>query len=86
MEKQVIVDESDNVIGAKIRSDILPDDIYRVSCLWLRNPSGEVLLAQRSFDKKNDPGRWGPAVAGTVSENETYEENIRKEISRRTWS
>lgn len=80
MEKQTIVDENDNVIGTKVRSKIMQSDIYRVSCLWLRNSKGEVLLAQRAFNKKNDPGKWGPAVAGTVSENETYEENIQKEI------
>jgi NADH pyrophosphatase NudC (nudix superfamily) len=38
-----------------------------------------VLLAQRKFDKKHDPGRWGPAVAGTVDQGESYESNIYKE-------
>lgn len=27
----------------------------------------------------HSPGKWGPAVAGTVEEGETYDENIRKE-------
>jgi isopentenyldiphosphate isomerase len=31
--------------------------------------------------KKHDPGKWGPAVAGTVEENESYESNIIKEAS-----
>jgi len=78
--KNVIVNEDDNIIGVKTRSNIKPSDIYRVSCLWLRNSKNEVLLAQRSLSKRNDPGLWGPAVAGTVAENETYEENIIKEI------
>jgi len=29
--------------------------------------------------KKNNPGKWGPAVAGTNDEGETYESNIIKE-------
>ena len=29
--------------------------------------------------KKQDPNKWGPAVAGTVDEGETYEQNIVKE-------
>ena len=32
-----------------------------------------------SFLKKQDPDKWGPAVAGTVDEGETYEQNIVKE-------
>ncbi|MFA5994187.1 MAG: GDSL-type esterase/lipase family protein [Parcubacteria group bacterium] len=78
-ERNVIVNEDDNVIGVKNRSDIKTSDIYRVSCLWLRNSKKEVLLTQRSLSKRNDPGLWGPAVAGTVAENETYESNIIKE-------
>ncbi len=37
------------------------------------------MLAQRKFTKKHDPGKWGPAVAGTVDEGETYDSNIVKE-------
>jgi isopentenyldiphosphate isomerase len=36
-------------------------------------------LAQRKFNKKYNPGKWGPAVGGTVEEGETYESNIYKE-------
>ncbi len=82
MSKIIVVDENDKEIGVKERSKITHDDIYRVSGLWLTNSKGEILLAQRSFNKPrdNDPGKWGPAVAGTVDEDETYKENIQKEI------
>lgn len=82
MSKIIIVDRNDNEIGVKERSEITHDDIYRVSGLWLINDKGEILLAQRSFNKHpaHSPGKWGPAVAGTVEEDETYEENIKKEI------
>lgn len=79
MSRIPIVDENDVEIGFKDRSEIEPDDIYRVSALWLTNSKGEILLAQRSLTKKNGPGKWGPAVAGTVDEGETYEINILKE-------
>jgi len=36
-------------------------------------------LAQRSFKKKHGPGKWGPAVAGTVAKGENYLQNIIKE-------
>lgn len=75
-----IVDENDNLIGHKTRQEIDFDkDIYRSSALWLTNSMGEVLLAQRKFTKDKDPGLWGPSVAGTVDEGETYEINIYKE-------
>lgn len=80
MAKQVIVDENDQPIGLKPRDQLdFENDIYRVSSLWLTNSQGQVLIAQRSIQKKSNPGKWGPAVAGTVEEGETYESNIEKE-------
>ena len=72
----VVVDENDNVIGVKDRSAITHSDIYRVSSLWVKNSAGDVLLAQRKHTKKHDPGKWGPAAAGTIEEGETYQSNI----------
>lgn len=78
MTKIIIVDEKDNIIGSKER-DKVKGEIYRVSALWLKNPKNQFLLARRAFSKTNNPGKWGPAVAGTVEEGESYEENIIKE-------
>lgn len=75
-----IVNEQDEIIGYKERSTITANDIYRVSALWLKNFKGDILLAQRKLTEDHDPGKWGPAVAGTVDEGETYESNIIKEI------
>lgn len=74
-----IVDENDNQIGIKERSELHPTDRYRVSALWLVNQNGETLIAQRALTKKHHPGCWGCSVAGTVEEGETYEDNILKE-------
>jgi isopentenyl-diphosphate Delta-isomerase len=78
-ERNTIVDENDNVIGAKIRKDITLSDIYRVAGLWLRNDQGQVLLARRALSKSHDPGKWGPAVAGTVIEGEDYLATMKRE-------
>lgn len=75
-----IVNEDDEIIEYKERNNIKSDDIYRVSFLWVTDTEGNVLLARRAFNKSHDPGKWGPAVAGTVEEGETYESNIIKEI------
>ncbi|MEI6660171.1 MAG: NUDIX domain-containing protein [bacterium] len=74
-----VVNEQDEIIGYKERNDKNPVDIIRASGLWITSPDGYTLLAQRSFKKKHGPGMWGPAVAGTVEEGETYESNIIKE-------
>lgn len=74
-----IVDKHDNIITHKFHDEVLDDDIYRVSALWLKNSKGEILLAQRTHGKHHDPSRWQGAVAGTVEEGETYLDNIIKE-------
>jgi len=79
--KIVIVDENNNIIGHKERETLKREDIYRVSALWLTNGKGDILLARRALTKSHDPGKWGPAVAGTVEEGETYHSNIVKETA-----
>ena len=74
-----IVDENDNIIEYRERDNRDTSAIYRVSSLWITDTDGKILLARRAFNKSHDPGKWGPAVAGTVEEDETYEENIIKE-------
>lgn len=78
-ERIVIVNDRDEVIDYKVRGTLAKEDIYRVAALWVTNPKGDVLLAQRQLGKRHDPGKWGPAVAGTVDEGETYDSNILKE-------
>jgi len=75
------VDSEDSQIGLMAREEIDPTkDIYRVTAIWLTNEKGEILIAQRKHTKKVNPGLWGPAVAGTVEEGETYESNAYKEL------
>ncbi len=74
-----IVDEDDNIITYKERWTLGSEDIYRVSALWVTNPQGEILIAQRHRSKKHHPLLWWPAVCGTVEKGETYLENIIRE-------
>jgi isopentenyldiphosphate isomerase len=79
--KRIIVDENDNPIGAKSSEEMnYSKDIYRVTAIWVTNSKGEVLIAQRSFNKTDSPGKWSGAVAGTVDEGETYDSNAYKEL------
>lgn len=75
-----VVDLHDEVIGYKTRGEITTNDIYRVAACRIKDGEGNILLAQRSWTKKNNPGKRWPAVAGTVGKDETYIDNILKEI------
>ena len=79
MDAIIIVDDCDNIIGIKERNSITKKDVYRVSALWITNSKDEILLARRSLNKEHSPGKWGPAVTGTIEENETYDSNMIKE-------
>lgn len=75
-----VVDDNDQIVGHKLRDAIdWQKDIYRIAALWLTNSKGQVLIAQRVLTKDKDPGKWGPAAAGTLEKGEDYESNIYKE-------
>jgi isopentenyldiphosphate isomerase len=80
-EKIVIVDENDNIICSKYRDEVdYYCDIRRSAGIWVTNNANQVLIAQRSYKKKIDPGKWGPAVQGSIGVDETYDSNAYKEI------
>jgi len=78
MTKIIIVDENDDIIGSKERKEV-NKEIYRVSALWVTDSKNRFLLARRHHTKRQHPNKWGPAVAGTVEEGESYQENILHE-------
>jgi isopentenyl-diphosphate Delta-isomerase len=78
--KIMVVDENDWELDPESRAVVDRDKLrYRVSALWLKNSNGQVLLARRALTKSHDPGKWGPAVAGTVEDGENYRRNIDRE-------
>ncbi len=74
-----IVDNNDEIIKYKKRGLESGNDIGRISALWVINLQEQILLAQRSRNKKYSPGKWGPAVSGTINKGETYLQNVIKE-------
>lgn len=75
-----IVDKNDNILYYKDRSEVdYKNELFRTSSLWISNNKGEILLAQRKFDKKIDPGKWGEAVGGTVEKSDSYFDTIIRE-------
>lgn len=77
-----IVNTNDEIIGYKERSEVdYSVDIFRTASLWITNSNGDVLLAQRKWDKKVDPGKWAEAVGGTVEGDDSYEDTVIREAA-----
>jgi isopentenyldiphosphate isomerase len=75
-----IVNTNDEITAYKDRSELdLDHDIVRSASLWITNSDGNVLLAQRKFDKRTDPGKWAEAVGGTVDNQDSYEDTVYRE-------
>jgi len=52
MNEVIIVNKNDEIIGYKSRNNRSPEDIIRIAGIWIENENGEVLIAQRSINKK----------------------------------
>ena len=74
-----IVNEQDEMLGYKERSETTYKDIRRITAVWVFNKNKEFLIAKRQSTKILSPNKWGPSVSGTLEEGETYESNAKKE-------
>src|SRR5687768_13871923 len=75
-----VVNEKDEIIEHKDRADVNPSvDIVRSASLWITNRNGDILLAQRKYTKRNNPGKWSEAVGGTVEGQDDYESTMLRE-------
>ena len=52
---------------------------HNTAHLWLYTTKGDILLAQRSYNKAICPGLWDVSVAGHIDANETIEDGIIRE-------
>lgn len=79
MTKRItIVDNEDKTIGSKEKESLTSKDIYRVAILWITNSKSQILLSKRELSKDHSSSKWGPAVAETLENGETYYSNIIK--------
>ncbi len=80
-EKVYLVDQDDNVIGSKWRDELTDKDCWRIIAIWIEDGKGNVLMQQRSYKKKLNPGKWSCAVEGTVEYGSDYDETAIRELS-----
>ena len=81
MESLDVYDENNNYLGYSLeRTEIHEKQLWhRHVSAWIMNKEGKVLLQQRSFNKKKNPGKWAK-TGGHVDAGETCEEAIKREV------
>lgn len=77
-----LVDENDNVIDVKTRSEIYSKDLnfVRAVAAFLINDQGQIWIPRRSSNKKLFPLALDSSVGGHVSSGETYEQAFEREL------
>ena len=82
MEMLDIVNEHDQVIGQKNRSEVYREHLknFRVINAFLVNSKNEIWIPRRSDTKKLFPLCLDTSVGGHVSAGESYEEAFKREL------
>ena len=77
-----LVDENDQIIDRKLRSQVHNERIknVRVVNAFLVNSKGELWIPRRVSSKRSFPLHLDMSVGGYVMSGETYEEAIKREI------
>lgn len=81
MELLDVFDEDNNFLGYCLeRSQVHDENLWhRHVSAWIMNYNGDVLLQQRSFSKKKNPGKWAK-TGGHVDASESCSESIKREV------
>ena len=77
-----LVNEKDEVIGRKLRSEIYQEKLlnFRVVNAFLINSEGEMWIPKRSLAKKTFPGCLDMSMGGHVESGETYDQAFKREL------
>ena len=81
MELIDVYDENNNFLNYSAdRDEIHKKKLWhRHVSAWVMNQEGKVLLQQRSFNKKKNPGKWAK-TGGHVDAGETCDEAMKREV------
>ncbi|HEY3762854.1 MAG TPA: NUDIX domain-containing protein [Verrucomicrobiae bacterium] len=76
-----IVNEHDEVIGAKPRSVVHAQGLlHRAVHVFVFNSRGEIFLQKRSMNKDRQPGVWDSSCSGHVDSGEAYDQTAVREL------
>lgn len=76
-----IVNRNDEVVGQATKEEVAAKGLVcRVSFVMLVNSKGELLLHQRSANKKTYPRYWSSAAGGHLISGESYGDGATREL------
>ena len=77
-----IVDQNDNVIGQKLRSEVYANKLssFRVVNAFLINKQGKLWIPRRTKDKRIFPLYLDASMGGHVMAGESYEQALAREL------
>jgi isopentenyl-diphosphate delta-isomerase type 1 len=76
-----IVNERDEVIGCKPRSEVHARRLlHRAIHVLVFNTRGEIFLQKRSMKKDRQPGVWDSSCSGHVDSGEDYDQTAVREL------
>lgn len=78
-----LVDENDNVIGKKLRSEVYAEGLsnFRVVNTFLVNSAGKLWIPRRGVNKRIFPLCLDMSMGGHVESGETYGYSFKRELS-----
>lgn len=78
-----LVDEQDNVIGRKLRSEVYAEGLsnFRVVNAFVVNARSELWIPRRGPNKRIFPNALDMSMGGHVESGETYDESFRRETA-----
>ena len=80
-EMQDIVDENDNVIDKKTRTEVFEKSLLtRGTMIMVLNSKGDILVHKRTMNKRISPGLYSLFLGGAAVSGESYEECARREL------
>jgi 8-oxo-dGTP pyrophosphatase MutT (NUDIX family) len=80
-ESVVIVDESNEIVGAATRRVMRRFNLpHRAAYVLVFNSRDEIFIQQRTMTKDVYPGYYCPATGGVVAAGESYEESAAREL------
>jgi isopentenyldiphosphate isomerase len=76
-----VVNERDEVIGAKPRSEVHRLGLlHRAIHALVFNSRGEIFLQKRSMSKDREPGKWDSSTSGHLDSGEDYDTAAVREL------
>jgi len=77
-----LVNENDEVIGKKLRSEIYAEGLtnFRVVNVFLVNSEGKLWIPRRTAKKRFFPSCLDASMGGHVGSGETYDEGFKREL------